>query len=91
MRRILRNILFPVGFSVLATGLLALLSWPALADQTQIKPKILINFDTSGSMLYDIGGSQTSGDGTWDHWTGGRFCCPGDGESRIYIAKELEK
>jgi hypothetical protein len=60
------------------------------AEQTQIRPRILIIFDTSGSMAYDIdstGSVDTWGDGSWDQW-GTRFCCPGRGNSRMYAAKE---
>ncbi|MDD5307142.1 MAG: MopE-related protein, partial [Deltaproteobacteria bacterium] len=60
--------------------------------QDQVKPRILIVFDTSGSMAFhvngDANGPQTAGDGTNDPWTGGRFCCPGTGGSRMYIGKE---
>ncbi len=53
-----------------------------------IKPRILIVFDTSGSMAWTFGGAETHGDGSYDDWTGGRYCCPGTGGSRIYAAKE---
>lgn len=58
--------------------------------QTQIKPRIMIIFDTSGSMGFDIdaeGDVYTWGDGSWDPY-GGRFCCPGLGNSRLFHAKE---
>ncbi|MCP4605213.1 MAG: SUMF1/EgtB/PvdO family nonheme iron enzyme [Proteobacteria bacterium] len=76
-----------VKLLLLAIGLTVVCPEIAIA-QTQVKPRILMIFDTSGSMIYDISGAQTWGDGSWDPWTGGRFCCPGLGGSRLYIAKE---
>ncbi|MFO8072676.1 MAG: MopE-related protein [Polyangia bacterium] len=71
----------------LAAAALALSSGAARA-QTQIKPRILILFDTSGSMAWTFGGDETDGDGSSDPWPGGRTCCPGNGGSRIHSAKE---
>ncbi|MBN1771175.1 MAG: hypothetical protein JXB32_07950, partial [Deltaproteobacteria bacterium] len=72
--------------AVLALGLDAS---PAAA-QTQIKPYIMIVFDTSGSMAWTSSGSYTWGDGTRDPW-GSRWCCPGTGTaanpSRLYACK----
>ncbi|MCK9463254.1 MAG: MopE-related protein, partial [Proteobacteria bacterium] len=74
-----------IGFS--AVALFAALSFaPARAD-AQIKPRILILFDTSGSMTLNISGAQTYGDGTTDPWDT-RQCCPGYGDSRLFIAKK---
>lgn len=56
--------------------------------QNDIKPRILIVFDTSGSMAWDFDGDDTYGDGSIDNWGGGRSCCPGTGDSRMYAAKE---
>ena len=58
------------------------------ASAQDIKPRILILFDTSGSMTLDVDGVHTHGDGTADPWPGSRFCCPGVGGSRLYLAKE---
>jgi hypothetical protein len=65
-----------------------------VSAQTQIKPYMLIIFDTSGSMTWNTAGGDTWGDGTMDPW-GTRTCCPGqdtDGDtlrddSRIYQSK----
>ena len=69
---------------------LGLLPSPAAAQDP--KPRILIVFDTSGSMAYDIAGDETYGDGSRDPWPGGRLCCPGNDDpnnrSRMWIAKE---
>jgi hypothetical protein len=67
--------------------------------QGEIKPRILILFDTSGSMARDIGvydpvegeniSNSTNGDGSGDDfadWT--TQCCAGAGGSRMFIAKE---
>jgi hypothetical protein len=68
----------------------------ALAQE--IKPRILILFDTSGSMTRDIGvydpeleenvANSTNGDGSTDEWAPDGKCCPGAGGSRMFIAKE---
>jgi fibro-slime domain-containing protein len=89
---------FTKHFFVTAIGLLAAVIAPFSASaQAQIKPRILIVFDTSTSMLMDISSDQevyTNGDGSWDPWdpAGGtnptRACCPGTGNSRMYAAKE---
>lgn len=63
--------------------------------QTQIKPYMLIIFDTSGSMAWDVSGNNTRGDGTNDPW-GSRRCCPGidrngnglPDDSRMYQSKQ---
>ncbi|MDI7267756.1 MAG: MopE-related protein [Myxococcota bacterium] len=67
--------------------LLVAVSWsgPAAA-QTQIKPYMLIVFDTSGSMAWNAAGAATYGDGSRDPW-GARWCCPGTGGSRLYACK----
>ena len=58
--------------------------------QTQIKPYIMIVFDTSGSMVWNNAGTDTQGDGTRDPW-GARWCCPGTGTagnpSRLYACR----
>ncbi|MFH1438626.1 MAG: hypothetical protein ABIJ56_23155, partial [Pseudomonadota bacterium] len=56
--------------------------------QTQVKPYMLIVFDTSGSMAFDINGNYLWGDGTNDTW-GTRQCCRGDSAtgSRMYQCK----
>jgi len=62
--------------------------------QEQIKPYMLIIFDTSGSMAWDVPGNDTQGDGTRDPW-GSRWCCPGidrngngqTDDSRMYQSK----
>ncbi|MBN2527424.1 MAG: fibro-slime domain-containing protein [Deltaproteobacteria bacterium] len=59
----------------------------AARSQSTVKPRILILFDTSGSMTFDIGGSPTFGDGSRDIYAD-RYCCPGLGESRMRIAKD---
>lgn len=63
-------------------------------DTTPPPPsRLLVLFDTSGSMLYELRADAeqiwTDGDGSQDPWVGGRVCCPGNGPtSRIYAAKE---
>ena len=49
------------AFVALALGLL-----PSPAAAQDPKPRILIVFDTSGSMAYDIAGDETYGDGSRD-------------------------
>jgi hypothetical protein len=75
------------AFVALALGLL-----PSPAAAQDPKPRILIVFDTSGSMAFDIGGTTTHGDGSNDPWTSTRTCCPGNNDpnnrSRLWIAKE---
>jgi len=56
------------------------------AAQDSAKARILILFDTSGSMTWAVDGSETNGDGSGDPWNS-RFCCPGIGFSRLHIAK----
>lgn len=60
--------------------------------QDQVKPRILLIFDTSGSMVWNVGPGgemdRSFGDGSWDPWTNDTFCCPGRGNSRIFHAKE---
>ncbi|MFA5762982.1 MAG: MopE-related protein, partial [Bacilli bacterium] len=82
---------------VIASGLA-----PRAADAQDIKPRILVVFDTSGSMAWNTSGANTQGDGSRDPWSPAypsaatRWCCPGidtnsDGlanDSRIYFAKE---
>jgi hypothetical protein len=83
------------GPKAVLVGLCLCLAWltaQGAAAQTQIKPRILIIFDVSGSMLQNtsdgsMNDTMTNGDGSWDPW-GGRFCCPGSGNSRIYASKE---
>ncbi|MCP4676810.1 MAG: VWA domain-containing protein, partial [Deltaproteobacteria bacterium] len=75
------------GVIALAFGLT--IAYPgSVRAQTQVRPRILMIFDTSGSMEQALDGPNTHGDGSWDPWPGNRFCCPGSGESRLYIAKE---
>ncbi len=90
---------FVLAFAVgLALGL-ALLAAPA---EAQVRPRILIAFDTSGSMALDFGGLPTFGDGVTTGCTttaGAGFCganctagldtnCDGlVNDSRIFIAK----
>ncbi|MBU1429678.1 hypothetical protein KKF91_03855 [Myxococcota bacterium] len=65
-------------------ALLALLclSLGAQAQAQQIKPRLLLVFDTSGSMGYDIDtGRATGGDNSEAY--------PGAGTSRLYVAKEV--
>ncbi|MCP4676219.1 MAG: hypothetical protein GY854_12065, partial [Deltaproteobacteria bacterium] len=97
MSRVSRNLLTCMVVFAVTLGLVTLWTGSAQAQQTQIKPSILLIFDTSGSMTWHIdtptdsegSGSWmgTYGDGSWDPW-GSRFCCPGTGGSRLYIAKE---
>jgi MYXO-CTERM domain-containing protein len=72
-----------------------LLPGVAAAQGEDPKPRILIVFDTSGSMAYNFAGTNTQGDGSRDPWPGGRFCCPGTGTtanpSRMWVAKEAMK
>ncbi|MDI7269649.1 MAG: hypothetical protein QME96_16800, partial [Myxococcota bacterium] len=69
---------------------LALAAPRTATAQTQIKPYMMIVFDTSGSMNWNYAGSDTSGDGSRDPW-GARWCCPGTGTaanpSRLYPCK----
>ncbi|MBN2342205.1 MAG: VWA domain-containing protein, partial [Deltaproteobacteria bacterium] len=73
--------------------LLLLATGSAFAQrQYEVKPRILIVFDTSGSMARTFSGSSNYGDGSHDNWDGSRECCPGvyngGGElSRLYAAK----
>jgi hypothetical protein len=58
----------------------------------EIKPRIIIVFDTSGSMVFNFAGDNTRGDGTNELWSNGRHCCPGalnggGTASRLYAAK----
>ncbi|MBN2718767.1 MAG: fibro-slime domain-containing protein [Deltaproteobacteria bacterium] len=96
MSRIMSNVRnFATMQVVLATviaGMMTMTSRDALS-QTAVKPRILILFDTSGSMTFDVDGNKTRGDGSNDEWTsavdaGDRYCCPGSGDSRMHIAKE---
>ncbi|MCP4604797.1 MAG: SUMF1/EgtB/PvdO family nonheme iron enzyme [Proteobacteria bacterium] len=90
MRHFARKSLLSVLSVGVVMSLIMVLPIGANAQQTQIKPRILIIVDTSGSMTYDIdstGNVETYGDGSWDPW-GSRFCCPGIGNSRMYAAKE---
>ncbi|MDD5307806.1 MAG: MopE-related protein, partial [Deltaproteobacteria bacterium] len=80
------NTRFLIG-AILGALVALLAASPALA-QDQVKPRLLIVFDNSGSMAWNIAGNSVYGDGSNDSWTGGRYCCPGNGGSRIYIAKE---
>jgi hypothetical protein len=67
---------------------------PRAEAQTQIKPYMLIIFDTSGSMAFSVSGAYTWGDGTTDPW-GTHTCCPGRDmngngladDSRMYQSK----
>ena len=70
----------------LILGALMLMGTEAVSQST-VKPRILILFDTSGSMTFDINGNETRGDGSGDVY-GDRYCCPGQGESRLRIAKD---
>jgi fibro-slime domain-containing protein len=70
----------------LILGALMLMGTEAVSQST-VKPRILILFDTSGSMTFDIDGNETRGDGSGDMY-GDRYCCPGQGESRLRIAKD---
>ena len=68
------------------------------ASAQEIKPRILILFDTSGSMARDIGvydpalgynqANSTNGDGSGDVFDTSYQCCEGAGGSRMFIAKE---
>jgi hypothetical protein len=86
-----------VSAAILAAVLTVLSPGRAQAQETQVKPYMLIIFDTSGSMLYNSGSTWTYGDGTHDYWSGGSTnCCLGDDtngngladDSRLYQAKE---
>ncbi|MBI5500680.1 MAG: hypothetical protein HY907_10600, partial [Deltaproteobacteria bacterium] len=83
----MRTNLGRVGIAAaLAAGMLATATPRHAAAQTQIKPYIMIVFDTSGSMVWTaaavnpgIGGAgDTRGDGSCDPW-GARQCCAGSG------------
>ncbi|MCP4600637.1 MAG: formylglycine-generating enzyme family protein [Proteobacteria bacterium] len=90
MSRVRLNNWQVISAIALILGLTMSLPGVVKAQQTQIKPRIMIIFDTSGSMTYDIDSTSsvnTYGDGSWDPW-GSRFCCPGTGNSRMYAAKE---
>ena len=77
---------FSKGMVGIAVAALCAALAPSRAD-AQIKPRILILFDTSGSMAQKITPTQTWGDGSIDTW-GTRQCCPGLGDSRLFIAKK---
>ena len=66
MSRISRNRGLVVSTLFLALGMV--LAFPKIADaQTQIKPRIMIIFDTSGSMADEFAsGADTNGDGRPD-------------------------
>jgi len=58
------------------------------ADAQQIKPRFLVLFDTSGSMLLDASGTQTFGDGSAEHVGIDTDCDGIDGnDSRLWQAK----
>ena len=88
------NLVKGPGFlPVLLLSLVTLMGAEAVC-QDNVKPRILILFDTSGSMTFNIdesdtedGGAPTWGDGSVDAY-GSRYCCPGLGESRMRIAKD---
>ncbi|MCB9612452.1 MAG: hypothetical protein H6722_08375, partial [Sandaracinus sp.] len=90
----MRNWLFGLGAAWLCVGGIA---------HAQVKPRIVIAFDTSGSMALDLDGVPTFGDGVMTNCTqraGGEFCgtnctagidtdCNGlTDDSRIFVAKE---
>ncbi len=53
-----------------------------LASAREVKPRILLVFDTSGSMSYDVVDQHaTGGDNSQEY--------PGDGTSRLFVAKEV--
>ncbi|HJL23461.1 MAG TPA: MopE-related protein, partial [Polyangiaceae bacterium LLY-WYZ-15_(1-7)] len=57
--------------------------------QTQIKPRFMILFDTSGSMAVDLDGIPTYGDGIPGDTEGLDTDCDGEAnDSRIFVAKE---
>ncbi|MBN2526770.1 MAG: SUMF1/EgtB/PvdO family nonheme iron enzyme [Deltaproteobacteria bacterium] len=84
----------PVLFFAVLISAVWLCATPASAQTLyEIKPRILIVFDTSGSMAWDFDGTYVLGDGSYDPWLSGRKCCPGTSlaagqQSRIYAAKE---
>jgi hypothetical protein len=79
--------LFSRELQALCITTLLLGSQGAKADN--IKPRMLMLVDTSGSMAWDIAGFRTNGDGSADLYDAtGRTCCPGAGGSRLFIAKE---
>ena len=67
--------------------MLGMLVPPSVLAQSQVKPRIMLLVDTSGSMAWDVNGVYTYGDGSQDFWSTGRNCCPGQGGSRMYLAK----
>ncbi|MBN2802928.1 MAG: hypothetical protein JXR91_07525, partial [Deltaproteobacteria bacterium] len=75
--------------SILVVGMLLLLiSGGTVSANNGAKARILILFDTSGSMTMDIGENATNGDGSADALSNGRYCCTGSGDSRMFIAKD---
>jgi len=74
--------------SLLAAAAILAFSFQAAAQAQP--PHIMVLVDSSGSMLRDIPGAFTGGDGSSSPTPEGT-CCPGwDGESsRIYIAKDV--
>ena len=67
----------------LLRGLVALAACLSTARAQEIRPRILLVFDTSGSMGFDLAtGEPTGGDNSAEH--------PGDGrESRLFAAKQV--
>ncbi len=66
---------------------------PFFADDQEffsysVKPYIWIIFDTSGSMIWNMGGSECGGDGSKDHLGGCGWPYQPGTESRLYICKQ---
>lgn len=77
-----------IGNQILIAAIASVMMMTGVAHgQDAVKPRILILFDTSGSMTFDIDGNATNGDGSADIFNS-RFCCPGLGDSRLHIAKQ---
>ena len=85
-----------MGTGRIARGLLlsCLAGWwlgtpGSVSAQTQIKPRFMILFDTSGSMAVDLDGIPTFGDGVPGPTQGIDTDCDGEvNDSRIFVAKE---
>jgi hypothetical protein len=100
MSRLTKGHLFAIVATAFALGFVGMTS---AASAQEVKPRILIVVDSSGSMTFDIhqsGTHYTYGDGTADTWSYAGHtdhkCCPGidvngDGvanDSRLYNVKE---
>ncbi len=78
-----------VSLSLLLIAQYGLLETLSASAQTQVKPRFMILFDTSGSMAVDLDGNPTFGDGVPGVTEGLDTDCDGEAnDSRMFVAKE---